>query len=154
VQKNRNKKDHHKKTAKSWKWDVCNACSIEAAEEAEAHETLCTVKKSLVAKWTCDVCKSCTFGTLAEAEAHERKCHVHLLAQSCPKENPILKPCSPEFKQHLMCIDTTAKYCIYLSLCMSCFVRIKGCVNIHETTPVHEKHVLMRHFLFVTWSDF
>jgi hypothetical protein len=40
-----------------------------------------------------------------------------------------------------------AKYRIYdkvPSLPMSFFVRIKGCVNFHETIPVHKKRVLMR----------
>ena len=38
--------------------------------------------------------------------------------------------------------DVTAKYCIYdkvPSLPMPFFVRIKGCVNFHETIPAHKK---------------
>jgi hypothetical protein len=41
-----------------------------------------------------------------------------------------------------MCKDMAAKYCIiYQSLRTSFFVQIKGCVNFHETSPVHKKRL-------------
>jgi hypothetical protein len=55
-----------------------------------------------------------------------------------------LLPYRAGFRQQLRCKDTTAQYCVYLSLRMSFFIQIKGCVNFHETTPVHKKCVLMR----------
>ena len=53
----------------------------------------------------------------------------------------------PGDMEHLMFQDVTAKYSIYdkvPSLLMSFFVRIKGCVNFHEMTPIHKKRVFAR----------
>jgi hypothetical protein len=72
---------YHKRTAKRWTCKVCNACSFDTAEKAEAHETPCAVKNSLDTKWACDVCKYCSFGFFEDAEAHEKQCNVSPLCR-------------------------------------------------------------------------
>ncbi len=80
---NRTAERYHNRMTERWTCKVSNACSFDTAEKAEAHETLCAAKKSLVAKWTCDVCKSHSFVTFEDAEAHEKECYVPPLHRGC-----------------------------------------------------------------------
>jgi len=56
-------------------------------------------------------------------------------------------PQRPGFKNQLMHKDATAIIVSmpqYLYLRVSFFIRIKGFVNFHETTPIHKQRVLAR----------